>query len=154
MCGIAGIVPFNRNLDQISIEKMVDEIIHRGPDQRKVFKNSLGIFGFVRLNIIDLTNKSNQPFLSRNKKIQLIYNGEIYNYKSLKKKYFKDTQFKSNGDGEVLIYLYEKFGINFLEEILEPSSLVIIENFLLFKNCIKCKFLFVFQPMLSSKSFN
>ena len=128
MCGIAGIVPFNRNLDQISIEKMVDEIIHRGPDQRKVFKNSLGIFGFVRLNIIDLTNKSNQPFLSRNKKIQLIYNGEIYNYKSLKKKYFKDTQFKSNGDGEVLIYLYEKFGINFLDKIKGMFSICIIDE--------------------------
>jgi len=89
MCGIAGIVPFNKNQDKLSIESMVDQILHRGPDQRKIFKNSLGIFGFVRLNIIDLSTKSNQPFLSRDKKIQIIYNGEIYNYKSLKENYFK-----------------------------------------------------------------
>ena len=128
MCGIAGIVPFNKNQDKLSIESMVDQILHRGPDQRKIFKNSLGIFGFVRLNIIDLSTKSNQPFLSRDKKIQIIYNGEIYNYKSLKENYFKNTQFKSNGDGEVLIHLYEKYGIKFLDKIKGMFSICIIDE--------------------------
>ena len=81
MCGIAGIVPFNQSNDKKDIENMVDEIIHRGPDQRTTFQNNIGIFGFVRLKIIDLTSKSNQPFFSKNKKIQIIYNGEIYNFK-------------------------------------------------------------------------
>ena len=101
MCGIAGIVPFNQGKDKKDIENMVDEIIHRGPDQRTTFQNNIGIFGFVRLKIIDLTSKSNQPFFSKNKKIQIIYNGEIYNYKYLKTTYFKNVHFKSNGDGEM-----------------------------------------------------
>ena len=52
MCGIAGIVPFNQDNDKKDIENMVDEIIHRGPDQRTTFQNNIGIFGFVRLKII------------------------------------------------------------------------------------------------------
>ncbi len=128
MCGIAGIVPFNKNIDEISIKKMVNEILHRGPDQKIIFKNSLGIFGFVRLNIIDLSEKSNQPFLSKNKKIQIIYNGEIYNYKSLKKDYFRNIEFKSEGDGEVLVHLYEKYGIKFLDKIKGMFSICIIDE--------------------------
>lgn len=69
MCGIAGIAPFNQVSDKVEIKKMIGEIIHRGPDQKIIFKNSLGVFGFVRLNIIDLSNKSNQPFFSNDKKI-------------------------------------------------------------------------------------
>ena len=128
MCGIAGIVPFNQSNDKKDIENMVDEIIHRGPDQRTTFQNNIGIFGFVRLKIIDLTSKSNQPFFSKNKKIQIIYNGEIYNFKDLKTTYFKNFHFKSNGDGEVLVHLYEKFGIKFLDKIKGMFSICIIDE--------------------------
>jgi asparagine synthase (glutamine-hydrolysing) len=128
MCGIAGIAPFNQVSDKVEIKKMIGEIIHRGPDQKIIFKNSLGVFGFVRLNIIDLSNKSNQPFFSNDKKIQIIYNGEIYNYKSLKQSYFKNTNFKSNGDGEVLVHLYEKYGIKFLDKVKGMFSICIIDE--------------------------
>ena len=84
MCGISGIASFNTSVDEADVVSMVQKIKHRGPDQEKIFKNQMGIFGFVRLKIIDISNRSNQPFLSENKKIQIIYNGEIYNYKNLK----------------------------------------------------------------------
>jgi alanine dehydrogenase len=55
MCGIAGISPFENDKDIVVIKKMVNSICHRGPDQENIFKNRLGIFGFLRLKIIDLS---------------------------------------------------------------------------------------------------
>ena len=127
MCGIAGIVPFNSNNDEKDIIDITKKIKHRGPDQEIIFKNNMGIFGFVRLKIIDMSTKSNQPFISKNKKIQIMYNGEIYNFKKLKK-YFPKSIFKSNGDGEVLLHLYEKFGISFLNKIKGMFSICIIDE--------------------------
>ena len=106
MCGISGILPFEGPKDTIKIEEMVQSISHRGPDQKIIFKNHLGIFGFLRLKIIDLSDKSNQPFSSKDKKIQIIYNGEIYNFKKLKESYFPKKDFFSKGDGEIILHLY------------------------------------------------
>lgn len=128
MCGITGIVSFSSKVDETEVISMVNKIKHRGPDQEKIFKNKLGIFGFVRLKIIDISDNSNQPFYSENKKIQIIYNGEIYNYKDLKKDYFPNKKFKSDGDGEVLLYLYEKYGINFIEKIKGMFSICVIDE--------------------------
>ncbi len=128
MCGISGIASFNTNIDEADVVSMVQKIKHRGPDQEKIFKNQMGIFGFVRLKIIDISNRSNQPFLSENKKIQIIYNGEIYNYKNLKEQYFPNKKFKSSGDGEVLIYLYEKYGIEFINKVKGMFSICIIDE--------------------------
>ena len=79
MCGIAGILPFDGPSDTEKLHAMVSSIEHRGPDQKNIFQNSLGIFGFLRLKIIDLSDRSNHPLLSKDNKIQLIYNGEIFN---------------------------------------------------------------------------
>ena len=107
---------------------MVEKITHRGPNQ-KITKKLIekNYIGFVRLSIIDLTDKSNQPIVSENKKISLIYNGEIYNYLDLKT-YFKDLTFKSDGDGEVLLKMYERFGIEFIDKIKGMFSISIIDN--------------------------
>ncbi len=128
MCGIAGILPFDGFFDKKKLHEMVSSIAHRGPDQKNIFKNKLGIFGFLRLKIIDLSNKSNQPLMSKDKNIQVIYNGEIYNYKTLKAKYFPRVNFFSDGDGEIIIHLYEKFGISFLEKIKGMYSICIIDK--------------------------
>ena len=128
MCGISGIVSATSKVSEHDVVSMMNKIKHRGPDQNKIFSNSMGSFGFVRLKIIDISDNSNQPFLSENKKIQVIYNGEIYNYKSLRKSYFPNKKFKSSGDGEVLLYLYEKFGIGFIEKIKGMFSICIIDE--------------------------
>ncbi len=128
MCGIAGLVSFeNRDFNR-EINSMLNSIDHRGPDQKIVFKNTIGTFGFVRLKIIDLTKNSNQPFSSIDDKIKVIYNGEIYNYEELKKKFFPTKKFKSTGDGEIILYLYQKFGISFLEKIKGMFSISIIDK--------------------------
>ena len=121
------ILPFEGPKDTIKIEEMVQSISHR-PDQKIIFKNHLGIFGFLRLKIIDLSDKSNQPFSSKDKKIQIIYNGEIYNFKKLKESYFPKKDFFSKGDGEIILHLYEKFGISFLDKIKGMFSICIIDQ--------------------------
>ena len=132
MCGIAGIIGLNHSLNEKHINKIntiVEKITHRGPNQKITKKiNENNYIGFVRLSIIDLTDNSNQPIVSDNKKISLIYNGEIYNYLDLKKTYFNDLTFKSNGDGEVLLKMYEKFGIEFINKIKGMFSISIIDN--------------------------
>ena len=128
MCGIAGIIPFQDKFDRSRINTIIDSISHRGPDQKNVFKSRNSVFGFVRLKIIDLSDNSNQPFSSDNKKIHIIYNGEIYNFKELRDNFFSNTKFKSKGDGEILLHLYQKFGINFLDKIKGMFSIAIIDE--------------------------
>ena len=128
MCGIAGILSGNNKISEDEVNNMLNTIQHRGPDQNKIFSNNLGSFGFVRLKIIDLSDRSNQPFVSKDKNVKIIFNGEIYNYKELKDKYFNKEIFKSSGDGEILLHLYLKFGINFLEKIKGMFAIAIIDE--------------------------
>lgn len=128
MCGISGIINFNGNINKKIVEKINNEILHRGPDHNCVIKNDFAALGYVRLKIIDLSDLANQPFTSEDKKINIFYNGEIYNSNEIKKKYFQKYKFKSNGDGEVLLFLYQKFGINFLDKIKGMFSIVISDE--------------------------
>ena len=79
MCGISGIINFDGNINKKIVEKINNEILHRGPDHNCVIKNDFAALGYVRLKIIDLSDLSNQPFTSEDKKINIFYNGEIYN---------------------------------------------------------------------------
>ena len=117
MCGISGIINFKNKIDGEIVNSMNKTIKYRGPDHSSLWSNSYCSIGAVRLAIIDLSEKSNQPFLSKDKKISIIYNGEIYNFNELRKNFFIGKKFKSEGDGEVLLYLYEKFGIEFIKKI-------------------------------------
>lgn len=128
MCGISGIINFNTKPNKSLLYKINNKIQHRGPDHNTIVQNSFGCFGYARLKIIDISNSSNQPFVSKDKKVNIFYNGEIYNYSSLKNKYFKQKNFKSNGDGEILINLYLKFGINFISLVKGMFSISIIDQ--------------------------
>tara|TARA_B100000902_G_scaffold5335_1_gene6945 strand:+ start:4369 stop:6195 length:1827 start_codon:yes stop_codon:yes gene_type:complete len=109
MCGIAGILG-NGNLSDA--ESMVSAIIHRGPNGSGFFKEDVkqGVgtitFGHSRLSIIDLLN-SNQPIESDHG-CTLLFNGEIYNYISLREK-LTDYPFRTNGDGESILALHKKY---------------------------------------------
>jgi asparagine synthase (glutamine-hydrolysing) len=142
MCGITGIVYNNELSDTQDIQKMSDAIAHRGPDgegfiaiHTKTGKitelggastpvplppvSGFGVgadlyFAHRRLAIIDLTKAGHQPMSNREKNIWITFNGEIYNYKSLRNE-LSEYDFKSNTDTEVLLYAYEKWGIHCLE---------------------------------------
>jgi len=103
--------------------KALNLIAHRGPDDHKIeLLNQRIYFGFHRLSIMDLSSAGNQPFYGITHPARgpnaLMCNGEIYNYKSLKLN-MPEIHFKSNSDCEVLLPLYEKWGIKKLCENLD-----------------------------------
>jgi len=116
MCGIAGI--FNVDgaaADYKVLKAMTDIIAHRGPDGEGFYINNGVGFSHRRLAIIDLSDAAKQPMSNEDGTIWLTYNGEIYNFKELRKELVeKGHHFKSNTDSEVIIHGFEEEGINFV----------------------------------------
>tara|TARA_R100000935_G_scaffold198_1_gene555 strand:+ start:9379 stop:11253 length:1875 start_codon:yes stop_codon:yes gene_type:complete len=113
MCGINGIITqASTSLTRDTLEQMNTLIFHRGPDADGVFVSEDQKVGMAmrRLSIIDL-NTGSQPIYSEDKKKVLVFNGEIYNYKKLKRQIAeKGVEFKTTSDSEVILKLYEKYG--------------------------------------------
>lgn len=110
MCGIAGIVSFEGNVQWEHLKKMTDAIIHRGPDGEGFWTNQKGNIGLGhrRLSIIDLTETGSQPMHYADGRYTIIFNGEIYNYIELKEFLIqKNYTFQSTSDTEVLLALYD-----------------------------------------------
>ena len=114
MCGIAGIIG---KYDQLDKAKMSAAMKHRGPDGLGFFETNKFCFIHTLLKIMDLSNNSTQPMIDKNNGNVIIFNGSIYNYKDLRKKYFSNMGLKSNTDTEILLHLYQKFGLDFLKKI-------------------------------------
>ena len=120
MCGICGVYYINKNISKNLLVRMCNSLYHRGPDDSGcwISKNSKVGFGHRRLSILDLSKKGHQPMFNYDKSIVIVFNGEIYNYKKIKKWLLsKGYKFKSNTDTECLIYLYEKIGIKFVDKL-------------------------------------
>jgi asparagine synthase (glutamine-hydrolysing) len=112
MCGIVGAVsnaPISKNL----IEEMRDRLEHRGPDHAGAWQSAdeRVCFGHRRLSIIDLSPEANQPFVSRDGRFVITFNGEIYNFKDLREE-LEDhgVQFATNSDTEVLVESFRRWG--------------------------------------------
>ncbi len=117
MCGICGKFNFDKNkaVDKVLIKKMCDTIVHRGPDDEGYYINKNIGLGMRRLSIIDI-NTGHQPISNENEKIWIVLNGEIYNYRILRSELEgKGHRFKTNSDTEVIIHLYEEYGIDCLK---------------------------------------
>jgi asparagine synthase (glutamine-hydrolysing) len=111
MCGINGIYGVSKlENPKLLIEKMNAVTKHRGPDFSGVFVDNHVAFGHNRLAIIDLNSSSNQPFVSNDGQVVLVFNGEIYNYKEVKA-LLPEYDFKTNSDTEVIVAAYQKWGI-------------------------------------------
>ena len=102
-------------------------ISHRGPDSSRVFNDEDIYIKFFRLSIQDLSKNAMQPMLSWSKKNLIVFNGEIYNFKELRK-YIDEKKLKSRSDTEVLINLYEKIGNKIFDKI-EGMYSFLIYNF-------------------------
>lgn len=110
MCGITGIVGLK---DIKLIKRMTHSLAHRGPDDEGFFLDNNISLGHRRLSIIDL-NKGKQPIFNEDKRIVTIFNGEIYNFKELRKNLEKKKhEFYTDTDTEVIVHLYEEYGVNF-----------------------------------------
>ena len=109
MCGIAGIYGTEKMVDSNAIiAAMTDSMNHRGPDAEGHFTDENLVLGHRRLSIIDLNEKSNQPFHSNNGRYTLVFNGEIYNYRELKES-LTDYSFTTDSDTEVFVAAFEKW---------------------------------------------
>jgi asparagine synthase (glutamine-hydrolysing) len=118
MCGFLGEIS-TQLIDQDSFKKLLDLSIHRGPDQQGYWNDTICQLGFNRLSIIDLSVNGNQPLLSPSGKFALVFNGEVYNYKEIQKKFqIKDSDLRSTSDSEILAHLIEKVSIiDFAKEL-------------------------------------
>ena len=117
MCGITGIFNLNSQpVNQELLTEMTRLLSHRGPDDEGIYISGKVGFGHRRLSIIDLSPRGHQPMSNEDESIWITYNGEIYNYRSLRNELQKNGhQFKSQTDTETIIHLYEERGIGCLE---------------------------------------
>ncbi len=114
MCGIAGTFGFNgRDVEEEISQSLINSIKHRGPDHEGVFRRHGILFCHTRLAIITDKINNDQPMCSRDERIVVAYNGEIYNYREVRKE-LEDIgcQFRTNGDTEVIIHAYIKWGVD------------------------------------------
>ena len=111
MCGIFGIVGNQK------VEKPKENLLrHRGPDAFGEWQsdNQSIYLAHSRLSIIDISPRANQPMIGQNGLV-IVFNGEIYNHKDIRKDHLTDYPFKSSSDTEVILGLYEKYGVDCLK---------------------------------------
>lgn len=111
MCGIAGFVVSGQGrVDRTTLKRMCDRLQHRGPDAYGAYCDDRVALGHRRLSIIDVSG-GDQPIGNEDGTIQVVFNGEIYNYQDLKRELAgKGHRFATNSDTEVLVHLYEEVG--------------------------------------------
>lgn len=114
MCGIVGVINFNKNISKSKIKFMADKLEHRGPDEEGYYLEDKVALGFKRLSIIDLEN-GQQPMYFKD--CVIVTNGEIYNYKELREELKDKYKFKTNCDIEVLLYMYYEYGKSFVKRL-------------------------------------
>lgn len=124
MCGILfSTVP---QISEAAFHAALERMKYRGPDATGIFRHHDMQLGHLRLSILDLDERSNQPFFSADGRYVLIYNGEIYNYKELGKKY--RLNLRTTSDTEVLLALYQLHGPAMLKELNGMFAFVIVDR--------------------------
>jgi asparagine synthase (glutamine-hydrolysing) len=121
MCGITGFISKDKNLPrrerEILLNKMCGIITHRGPDEQGALVGERAALGMRRLSIIDVKS-GQQPIYSEDGNLAIVFNGEIYNFKEVKKELEAlGHRFKTNSDTETIVHAYEEFGSDCLEKL-------------------------------------
>ncbi len=118
MCGIVGAFDIKKNTEPFrnQILKMSKTLRHRGPDWSGIYSGEKAILAHERLAIVDPLS-GNQPLFSKDGKLALAVNGEIYNHKEIRKKYSGKYEFLTESDCEVILALYRDKGPDFLEDL-------------------------------------
>ncbi len=106
MCGIAGCIGTK---DIVTVNRMLDALLHRGPNDRGIHVNGNSVFGHTRLSIVDV-EKGHQPILSNGGSQGIICNGEVYNFRKLRDQLPSNHHFKTDSDSEVILHLYQEKG--------------------------------------------
>jgi asparagine synthase (glutamine-hydrolysing) len=123
MCGVVAIYSYHPSaseIDRLELRNIRDRMSARGPDGFGEWFSANGRVGLGhrRLTIIDLSEAGHQPMTNEDGTLQLVFNGEIYNYKTLRERLLnKGHIFKSHSDTEVLLHLYEEMGEEMVHEL-------------------------------------
>lgn len=117
MCGIAGKYDLKNKVSESLVSKMTDTLYHRGPDDKGLWCNENFGFGMRRLSIIDIEG-GHQPIFTDDKRYGIVFNGEIYNYKEIRKELIENgVNFKTNSDTETILKGYEIYGDRIFKEL-------------------------------------
>ena len=130
MCGIAGI--FRRNgavVDRAVLVRMAEQLKHRGPDDSGVLADESIGFAHTRLSILDRSERGHQPMQSDEGRFALVYNGEIYNFRSLRDELEgKGHRFRGRSDTEVVLHAYIEWGIAAFDKLEGMFALAVWDN--------------------------
>lgn len=120
MCGITGFVDFDghdRDRAQATVKSMANALVHRGPDEEGFYVDNFVALGHRRLSIIDLSS-GQQPMLAADGQVQIVFNGEIYNFLEIRKELeSKGHRFKTHCDTEVILIGYLEWGEHCVEKL-------------------------------------
>ena len=106
MCGIAGCIG-TENTEIVN--RMLDALPHRGPNDRGIHINTNAVFGHTRLSIVDVA-KGHQPIVGNHGSAVVICNGEIYNFRKIRGRLSPKYRFKTKSDSEVILNLFREKG--------------------------------------------
>jgi asparagine synthase (glutamine-hydrolysing) len=129
MCGICGVLDLSgRPVDEAAVRRMTDALQHRGPEATRVFLSPAAVdpratgpavgLGHTRLKIIDLSDAANHPLSNEDGTVWAMLNGEIYNFLELRAELkAAGHQFRTEGDTETIVHLYEEMGERCVEQL-------------------------------------
>jgi asparagine synthase (glutamine-hydrolysing) len=125
MCGILAVIGSKR--DQEQLKTLSGRMSHRGPDESDVKVTESGaVLCHERLAIMDISTGT-QP-IQGSSTAWMIHNGEIYNYRELKKNELKGREFRTTGDSEVIVHMYEKYGYDFVDKLDGDFAFVVVDG--------------------------
>ena len=130
MCGITGILGKSK-LSRDVIEKMTFAVAHRGPDSQGIFisEDQRLALGHRRLSVIDLSTSANQPMTSTKGRYTIVYNGEIYNFKEIRKELEnKGHQFTTSSDTEVILNAFAEWNTDSFEKLQGMFAIAIYDK--------------------------
>jgi asparagine synthase (glutamine-hydrolysing) len=119
MCGICGVYEYasSMRVDRQQLARMNATLVHRGPDEDGFFVRDRVGLAMRRLRIIDLAGGT-QPIANEDETISIVFNGEIYNYRELRKDLIRlGHRFRTQSDTEVIVHAYEEFGVQCVEHL-------------------------------------
>ena len=125
MCGILAVIGDRLSKERVS--KISKRMSHRGPDESGLQITGEGyLLSHERLSIVDLQT-GHQP-IQGTRKAWMIHNGEIYNHQSLRENELKNHQFRTTGDSEVIVHMYEEYGYDFVDKLDGVFAFVVVDG--------------------------
>src|SRR6202790_356095 len=129
MCGIAGIWNCRPGIDaEAAVSAMLEAMRHRGPDGRGLHSFAGGAAGMVCLALVDLSDRGQQPFWSPDRRVAVLFNGEIYNFRQERQRLErKGFTFRSTTDTEVILNLYLERGPEFVQRLRGMYAIALLD---------------------------